>query len=525
MAVLITLLSVVAIAWGLKLLYVIWWRPKTIEKQLWKQGIHGHPYKLIHGNTKEMIKLAKEKGSKPLEQPHDILPRLNPLLHDLVTTYRYATDKPQCICENHAEKSFVIWYGTTPRVAIMEPNLIKEILNNNSGDFPKPDINSFTQLFVTGLASYNGDKWAKHRKIVNPAFHIEKLKHMLPAFVVCTEELIEKWSKLVNFMGSCEVDMSVEFQNLTGDVISRAAFGSNFEEGRLIFLLQKEQGRLFLQSQMSINFPWLRFLPTKVNKRMRHIHKEVGSLLTGIIEKREKVIGSGDHKDDLLGLLLKSNLDELQEKKHSNSRMTTEDVIEECKLFYFAGQETTANLLTWTMIVLSMHTDWQERAREEVLQVFGRNKPAYDDLNRLKIVNMILLEVLRLYPSTSLIRRTYRETKLGNLCLPAGVQLFIPLHLVHRDTEQWGEDATEFKPERFSEGILKATKDRISYFPFGWGPRICVGQNFAMLESKLALAKILQNFSFELSPSYTHAPYAAVTLQPQYGAQIILHKL
>ncbi|OMO99526.1 Cytochrome P450 [Corchorus capsularis] len=496
-------------SWGLKLLYVIWWRPKTIEKKLWKQGIQGYPYKLIHGNIKELIKFAEETESKPMEeQPHDILPRLNPLLHHLVSTYK---------------KSFVIWYGTNPRVVIMEPNLIKEILENKSGDFPKPEINSFTQLFVTGLASYNGHKWAKHRKIMNPAFHFEKIKHMLPAFVSCTEEMIGKWRKLVDFMGSCEVDMSAEFQNLTGDVISKAAFSSNFEEGRLIFLLQKEQGRLFLESQMSINLPFLRLLPTKVNKRMRHIHKEVGSLLTGIIGKRVKAIKSGDHNDDLLDMLLRSNLNELQDQKeNSNTAMSLEDVIEECKLFYFAGQETTANLLTWTMILLSMHSEWQDRAREEVMQVFGKNKPTYDDLNRLNIVNMILLEVLRLYPSTSLIRCTYKETNLGNLSLPSGVQLFIPLYLVHRDTEQWGEDAMEFKPQRFSEGTFKDAKP---YFPFGWGPRICVGQDFAMLESKLALAKILQNFSFQLSPNYTHAPYATVTLQPQYGAQIILHKL
>ncbi|XWS68685.1 hypothetical protein CRYUN_Cryun04dG0112400 [Craigia yunnanensis] len=122
---------------------------------------------------------------------------------------------------------------------------------------------------------------------------------------------------------------------------------------------------------------------------MKHIHREVRSLLTGIIEKREKAVRSRDHKDDLLDLLLKSILNELQEKKDSNAGMTTEDVIEECKLFYFAGQETTANLLTWTMIVLSMHTDWQERAREEVLQVFRKNKPTYDDLNRLKIVSAV----------------------------------------------------------------------------------------------------------------------------------------
>ncbi|KAG8475413.1 hypothetical protein CXB51_032236 [Gossypium anomalum] len=510
MAVLMSVVYGVAIAWTLKLLYAIWWKPKAIEKKLRKQGIHGYPYKLIYGNTTEMMELAKEKESEPVEQPHDIVPRINPLLHDLATTHK---------------KSFVVWYGTTPRVAIMEPNLIKEVLNNKTGDFPKPEINSFTQLFVTGLASYNGDKWAKHRKIVNPGFHVEKLKHMLPAFVVCTDEMISKWRKLVNFMGSSEVDMSVEFQNLTGDVISRAAFGSNFEEGRLIFLLQKEQGRLFLQSQMNINFPLLRFLPTKVNKRMKHINREVGSLLTRIIEKREKFIRAGDHKDDLLGLLLKSNLNEVEVNKNSDAGMSMADVIEECKLFYFAGQETTANLLTWTMIVLSMHNEWQERAREEVLQVFGNNKPNYNDLNRLKIVNMILLEVMRLYPSTSLIRCTRKETKLGDISLPAGVQLFMPLHLVHRDKEQWGEDVMEFKPERFSEGMFKATKDKVSYFPFGWGPRICVGQNFAMLESKLAIAKILQNFSFQLSPTYTHAPHAAVTLQPRYGAQVILYKL
>ncbi|MFQ6627123.1 hypothetical protein Gotur_004694 [Gossypium turneri] len=113
-------------------------------------------------------------------------------------------------------------------------------------------------------------------------------------------------------MGSSEVDMSVEFQILTGDVIPRAAFGSNFDEGRLIFLLQKEQGRLFLQSQMKINFPLLRFLPTKVNKRMKHINREVGSLPTRIIEKREKFIRAGDHKDDLLSLFLKSNLNEVE---------------------------------------------------------------------------------------------------------------------------------------------------------------------------------------------------------------------
>eukprot|EP00268_Persea_americana_P067893 TRINITY_DN9394_c0_g1_i3.p1 TRINITY_DN9394_c0_g1~~TRINITY_DN9394_c0_g1_i3.p1 ORF type:complete len:200 (+),score=42.53 TRINITY_DN9394_c0_g1_i3:118-717(+) len=197
------------------------------------------------------------------------------------------------------------------------------------------------------------------------------------------------------------------------------------------------------------------------------------TLLRKMVEKRQKAMNMGDAiNDDLLGLPMESNLKESQANGNSKSMgMTIDDVIAECKLFYLAGQETTSVLFTWTMVVLSMHPNWQEKTREEVLQVFGKNKPGLDGLGHLKIVNMILFEILRLYPAGAfLIRRTYKEMKLGELTLPTGVQLYLPILLIHHDPDFWGEDVEEFKPNRFSEGVAKGSNHQLAFFPFGWGP-------------------------------------------------------
>ncbi|KAB2095509.1 hypothetical protein ES319_A01G042200v1 [Gossypium barbadense] len=332
---------------------------------------------------------------------------------------------------------------------------------------------------------------------------------MLPAFYQSCSDMLSKWEKMVCTEGYSELDVWPYLVDLTRDVISRSAFGSSFEEGKRIFQLLGDQLVLRIKLIQIVYIPgW------------RHIKES----LREMIKRREKAIKAREESnEDLLDILVESNIREMEAK---NMGMSIEDVIEECKLFYFAGQETTSVLLVWTMVLLARYADWQSKAREEVLHVLGDSKPDVDGLNRLKVVTMILYEVLRLYPSaTELGRSVPEEIKLGNLLLPAGTEVSVPILLIHHDKDLWGDDAREFKPERFAEGVSKATKSQVTFLPFGWGPRICIGQNFAMMEAKMAVAMILQHFWFELSPSYAHTPCSMVTLRPQHGAQIILHKL
>lgn len=346
---------------------------------------------------------------------------------------------------------------------------------------------------------------------------------MVPTFYKSCIEVMCEWEKLVSDKGSsCELDVWPWIVNMTGDVISRTAFGSSYKEGQRIFILQAELAHLIILALGKNYIPAYRHFPTKNNRRMKTIVKEIQVILRGIISHREKARDAGEApSDDLLGILLKSN----SEQSKGNG-LNMEEIMEECKLFYFAGQETTSVLLAWTMVLLSQHQDWQARAREEVMQVFGHNKPDLQGINQLKVMTMIIYEVLRLYPPViQMNRATHKEIKLGDMTLPGGIQVHMPVLLIHRDTKLWGDDAAEFKPERFKDGIAKATKNQVCFLPFGWGPRICIGQNFALLEAKMALALILQRFSFELSPSYVHSPYRVFTIHPQCGAHLILHKL
>ncbi|KAJ0962626.1 hypothetical protein J5N97_027748 [Dioscorea zingiberensis] len=214
--------------------YWAWWKPKMLEMQLRRQGLQGNKYRLLTGNIKDEQEALKKAWSRPMELAHKIVPRM------------------------------VRWAGTSPRVNIWDPDMLREVMLNKSGHFLKQKVNPLVRLLAHGIASLEGEAWAQRRKLINPAFHTKKLKGMVPAFQTSCTDLVKRWKKLMSAEGSCELDVWSELQNLTADVISRTAFGSSFEEGKKIFELQKEQGVLVIEAARSLYVPGFRYISLSV---------------------------------------------------------------------------------------------------------------------------------------------------------------------------------------------------------------------------------------------------------------------
>ncbi|MCD7450821.1 hypothetical protein HAX54_008564 [Datura stramonium] len=309
------------------------------------------------------------------------------------------------------------------------------------------------------------------------------------------------------------------FSTLSEDVITRIVFRLGFTRWKAIFELQAQQMVYATEASKVLACKRIEYLGDWI--------KRVRKSLMKLIEERRKIsthhqVLSEECPNDLLEVMIKAT-----HEYTNSSNITVNDIVEECKTIFFAGKHTTSNLLTWTTILLAMHPQWQELAREEVLRVCGaRDPPSKDHLSKLKTLGMILNESVRLYPpAVAAIRRAKTDTQLGDFTIPRGTELLIPIIAIHHDQTLWGEDANEFNPARFGRGVAQAAKHPMAFMPFGLGARRCVGQNLAVLQAKLAIAMILQRFSFDLSPSYQHAPTILMLLCPQYGAPIIFQKL
>ncbi|KAL3830597.1 hypothetical protein ACJIZ3_019399 [Penstemon smallii] len=507
----------------------VWLNPISIKYKMKSQGIKGPSYKFLHGNTKEIMNMRRSSMGKSMDDiSHDIFPRILPHVHSWVNVYG---------------ANFLNWYGPQAQLVVTEAELVKEILNNKNDNYPKIDLEGYAKkLLGDGLSSSKGEKWAKMRKLANHVFHAESLKNMIPTMIKSVDIMLEKWKEYENK----EIEVFGEFRVLTSEIISRTAFGSSYLEGKNIFDMLMKLTLIVSRNAHKIKFPLISwFLTSKDEVESENLEQGIRDCIVQIITKREK---EESVKIDFLDKLLEAN--EYHKKNYS-----IEDIVDECKTFYFAGHETTTSVLGWTILLIAVHQEWQEKARKEVIEIYttisllcyvksARNShvlcllyrmipyiikySAYITLIFNMQMNMIIEESMRLYPPVPAIKRkVVKEVKLGKLItLPPEMELYISPLALHHDSKIWGEDVHLFKPERFAEGIVKATNNNpVAYMPFGFGQRTCVGLNFAMTEAKIALSMILQSYRIVLSPNYVHSPVQIFMVQPQHGVQVILNKI
>ncbi|KAL6628953.1 hypothetical protein ACP70R_028718 [Stipagrostis hirtigluma subsp. patula] len=496
----------------------LWWRPRRLEAHFAAQGVRGPPYRFLLGSVKEMVALMAEASSKPMSPPtsHNALPRVLAFYHYWRKIYG---------------STFLIWFGPTPRLTVAEPELVREIFLTRAETFDRYEAHPVVrQLEGDGLVSLHGDKWALHRRVLTDAFYPDNLNRLVPHVGRSVAALAEKWRAMAAEAGGggeVEVDVAEWFQVVTEEAITRATFGRSYDDGRVVFAMQGRLMAFASEAFRKVLVPGYRFLPTRKNWLSWKLDREIRRSLTRLIARRsdeaeEDKDGDAGGFRDLLGAMI--NAGDRKTREPSPRAIPVEEMLEECKTFFFAGKQTTTNLLTWATVLLAMHPEWQERARREVLDVCGADElPTKEHLPKLKTLGMIMNETLRLYPpAVATIRRAKMDVQLSDGCMiPRDMELLIPIMAIHHDTRFWGMDAAQFNPARFANGTARAAKHPLAFIPFGLGSRMCIGQNLARLEAKLTMAILLQRFELRTSPNYIHAPTVLMLLYPQYGAPVI----
>ncbi|PSS33601.1 Cytokinin hydroxylase [Actinidia chinensis var. chinensis] len=485
-----------------------WLTPRRITKIMERQGVVGPKPRFLVGNILDTASLVAKSTSKDMDSiNHDIVGRLLP--HFLAWSKNYG-------------KRFIYWNGTEPRMCLTETKLIKELLSRYSTKAGKSWLQQQgSKHFIgKGLLMANGDDWHHQRHIVAPAFMGDKLKGYARYMVECTGQMLQSLNNAVD-LGQTEFEIGEYMTRLTADIISRTEFDCSYDKGQQIFHCLTVLQNLCAQSSRHLWFPGNRFLPTKYNREIKSLKMEVEKLLMEIIQSRKDCVEIGrsnSYGNDLLGMLL----NEMQKKRGNGFSLNLQLIMDECKTFFFAGHETTALLLTWTVMLLASNPEWQDKVRAEVKQVCGGGAPSIEDLSKLNLLNMVINESLRLYPPASVLpRMAFEDFQLGDLHIPKGLSIWVPVLAIHHSEELWGKDVNEFNPDRFASKSYTPGR----FIPFAAGPRNCVGQSFAIMEAKIILAMLITRFSFTISENYRHAPVIVLTVKPKYGVQIRLNPI
>jgi cytochrome P450 len=399
------------------------------------------------------------------------------------------------------------------RILINHPDLIEDVLVRQPQKFDKgPGIKgAATRLLGEGLLTSEGELWRRQRRLAQPAFHRQRIAEYAQTMVEQARAHIRNWRE-----GDVR-QMADEMMALTLIIAVKTLFGTEFthEAGRVgdaVTILMRYQIQR-LRNPFKFSEKW----PTPRNRRADRAYEFLDSLIYGIIEERRRRRAAGETlADDVLSLLMDALDDD-------GSQMTSKQLRDEVMTLFIAGHETTAVTLGWAWHLLAQNPSVEQRLTEELHSVLGGRTPSMDDLPRLPYLDAIVREVLRLYPAAYIIQRTSTEPiELGGYHFASNTTVLMSQWVMHRDPRYF-EAPEEFRPERWLTGL----GDRLpahAYFPFGGGPRRCIGQIFALTEAALVMATLAQRFRFVETGGTKVVPEPLITLRMHGGVPMTLVK-
>lgn len=390
-------------------------------------------------------------------------------------------------------------FGPRKVAQVNDPRAVEELLVTKNRSFRKHFALRMTPVLLgNGLLTSDGPHWLRQRRMAQPAFGPQKIAAYGRDFVSLTNEQLAEWKEGEN-RDICQEMMTLTLRIATKVLFSSAITGRERDVGQAIVTAQHH----FLQRFNSlVRLPG--WFPTPANLKFSRMIGDLDDIIYGLIRKRRN---ESEPRDDLLSILLHA------QDEDDQSRMTDKQLRDELMTLFLAGHETTALMLSWAWRALALHPAILEKLQGEIDRELDGKTPAPADIPRLKYLDYFLHEVLRLYPSAYLIGREATEPcEIGGYDIPKGMTLWACQWVMHRDPRYW-EEPLVFRPERWEDDPL-AKHPRLIYFPFGAGPRVCIGNTFAMMEAGLILATLLQQVRVNMNPGTDVHPTAAFTLRP-----------
>ena len=400
---------------------------------------------------------------------------------------------------------------------VSDPAGAKRVLLDNVANYPKGEKGSqfLAAAFGDGLLTSDGDKWRRHRRIMAPSFDHRSIVAYAPAMVETTQGYVVKWD---NLTGDAEVDMAAEMTALTLRLISRTMFSSDADEmARLV-------GQTLTKGMNQLKFGLLDMLPGigpwRIDRRLEDIRATFSALDASIHKLIEQRAGrpEDDAPKDLLARLVAAR------DVEGGAGMSVREIRDEVVIIFIAGHETTAGAMTFVWYLLSKHPEVEEKLHRELDEALGGRAPTYDDLEKLPYARQVIQETLRLYPSAPGLtgRQAVAEDEICGQRIPKGAQVAVMPWVIHRHTMLW-DSPERFDPDRFS-AENSAGRDRLSYLPFGGGPRVCVGAALAMTEAQLILATIAQRYRPRLVEDQPLGLKSLFTLRLSHGLKMTLER-